>query len=164
MSTTESLDPWPELPREIKALTLWQPWASAMCAGLKTVETRSWSTTHRGPLAIHASARTVTAADMGLVRALGRALRLDVARSNPKALADALPRGAVLGVVELVDVVPMHQVSKLADVMTAQEMSWGDWKPDRFAWICRPLVWFTAPFPAKGAQQLWTWTRPIAPS
>lgn len=157
MSTTD-------LPSKLKAITLWQPWASAMAAGLKTVETRSWATSYRGPLAIHASARKVHTADMGLVRALGRALRVDVARTNPKALADALPRGAVLGVVELYDVVLMSRVSALHDVMTAQEMSWGDWKPDRFAWLCRPVVWFPEPVPAKGAQGLWDWQRPAAPS
>lgn len=40
----------------MKALTLWQPWASLVALGVKTVETRSWSTPYRGPLAIHAAA------------------------------------------------------------------------------------------------------------
>lgn len=39
----------------MKALTLWQPWASLIAVGAKTIETRSWSTKYRGPLAIHAS-------------------------------------------------------------------------------------------------------------
>lgn len=38
----------------MKALTIHQPWASLIAAGVKTIETRSWSTRHRGPLAIHA--------------------------------------------------------------------------------------------------------------
>lgn len=38
----------------MKALTIRQPWASLIAAGVKTIETRSWSTKHRGPLAIHA--------------------------------------------------------------------------------------------------------------
>lgn len=42
----------------MKALTLWQPWASLIAVGAKTIETRSWSTTYRGPLAIHAAATT----------------------------------------------------------------------------------------------------------
>lgn len=41
----------------MKALTLWQPWASLVALGAKRIETRSWSTTYRGPLAIHAAAR-----------------------------------------------------------------------------------------------------------
>ena len=32
----------------MKALTLWQPWASAVVAGLKYVEFRDWRTNYRG--------------------------------------------------------------------------------------------------------------------
>jgi len=38
----------------MKALTIRQPWASLVATGVKTIETRSWSTKYRGPLAIHA--------------------------------------------------------------------------------------------------------------
>lgn len=38
-------------------MTLHQPWASLVAVGAKTIETRSWSTTYRGPLLIHAAAR-----------------------------------------------------------------------------------------------------------
>jgi hypothetical protein len=40
----------------VKALTLHQPWAEFVRRGLKKVETRSWQTAYRGPLAIHAAA------------------------------------------------------------------------------------------------------------
>lgn len=39
----------------MKLITLWQPWASLMAAGVKTIETRGWSTDYRGPLVIHAA-------------------------------------------------------------------------------------------------------------
>lgn len=42
----------------MKALTLWQPWASLIALGVKSIETRAWSTSYRGPLAIHAAATT----------------------------------------------------------------------------------------------------------
>jgi hypothetical protein len=42
---------------EHHALSLHQPWASAVALGVKTVETRSWSTNYRGPLLIHATSR-----------------------------------------------------------------------------------------------------------
>ncbi len=41
----------------MKALTLWQPWASLIAIGAKSIETRSWATPYRGRLAIHAAAR-----------------------------------------------------------------------------------------------------------
>ena len=43
----------------MKVLTLHQPWASLVALGVKTIETRSWSTQYRGPLAIHAAAKVV---------------------------------------------------------------------------------------------------------
>jgi hypothetical protein len=39
----------------MKALTLTQPWATLVAIGAKTIETRSWPTSYRGPLAIHAA-------------------------------------------------------------------------------------------------------------
>lgn len=38
----------------MKALTISQPYASLIAAGEKFVENRTWSTSYRGPLAIHA--------------------------------------------------------------------------------------------------------------
>ena len=38
----------------MKALTIQQPWASLITMGVKIIETRSWSSKYRGPLAIHA--------------------------------------------------------------------------------------------------------------
>ena len=40
----------------MRALSLRQPWASLIADGRKTIETRTWRTRYRGPLAIHASA------------------------------------------------------------------------------------------------------------
>ena len=39
----------------MKALTVQQPWATLIAVGAKQIETRSWKTDYRGPLAIHAS-------------------------------------------------------------------------------------------------------------
>jgi len=38
-----------------KALSLYNPWASFVVAGIKMYETRSWATNHRGHLYIHVS-------------------------------------------------------------------------------------------------------------
>lgn len=39
----------------MKAISLWQPWASLVAVGAKKIETRSWATKYRGSLAIHAT-------------------------------------------------------------------------------------------------------------
>jgi hypothetical protein len=36
----------------MKALSVKQPWANMIASGRKTIETRRWGTTYRGPLAI----------------------------------------------------------------------------------------------------------------
>jgi hypothetical protein len=39
----------------MKAITLHQPWATLVAIEQKKIETRSWPTSYRGPLAIHAA-------------------------------------------------------------------------------------------------------------
>jgi len=41
----------------MKAITLHQPWASLVAQDIKTIESRSWTTSYRGLLVIHASKR-----------------------------------------------------------------------------------------------------------
>ncbi len=40
---------------DIRGLTLTKPWATLVALGHKRIETRSWSTVYRGPIAIHAA-------------------------------------------------------------------------------------------------------------
>jgi len=42
----------------MKALTISQPFASLIASGSKFVENRTWPTSYRGPLAIHAGKGT----------------------------------------------------------------------------------------------------------
>ncbi len=71
----------------LRCLTVRQPWAAAIVAGLKTEEFRSWATRYRGPLLIHAAARRADAAEMAEYPDLDPAL---------------LVCSAILGVVDLV--------------------------------------------------------------
>jgi len=43
----------------MKAISIKQPWASLIAAGVKTLELRAWPTDHRGPLLICSSRRPV---------------------------------------------------------------------------------------------------------
>jgi hypothetical protein len=72
------------------ALSVKQPWAALLVAGLKTVEVRTWSTRRRGPVLIHASRIPDDRPD-------GWALVTDPAT---RALAEL--GGGVIGVAELV--------------------------------------------------------------
>jgi hypothetical protein len=42
-------------PDTLVALSVKQPWAALLVAGVKTVEVRTWATRRRGPVLIHAS-------------------------------------------------------------------------------------------------------------
>src|SRR5262245_10337168 len=43
------------MPPKLRALSVKQPWAALLVAGLKTVEVRTWATRARGRVLIHAS-------------------------------------------------------------------------------------------------------------
>lgn len=111
----------------MRALTLHQPWASLVAVGVKTIETRGWSTTYRGPLLIHA-AKTMPPYSKQYVK--GTTLRHDNEHSGgawwlglqgphaKKAIASGVratgfagtwevPLGAVMAVCTLADVVPI---------------------------------------------------------
>jgi hypothetical protein len=82
----------------MKALSVCQPWAWAIVAGIKTIENRSRRVRYRGPLVIHASrSRRYCRGDYsGLLPDLPPWEELDY--------------GALVGVVEVVDCVPLAEV------------------------------------------------------
>jgi len=41
----------------MKTLSVKQPWAYLLCAGIKDIENRTWKTNYRGRVFIHASAK-----------------------------------------------------------------------------------------------------------
>lgn len=85
----------------IRALTVYPVWAWAIVHGHKPVENRNRNFNYRGPLAIHASADSPAArrADIEARNALAN-LGIDV--------ADEVPRGALIGTVDLVDCVDVE--------------------------------------------------------
>ena len=94
-----------------------RPGRQLIALGVKTVETRSWSTTHRGPLAIHAS-KGFGQAGVGEVRklmaaspAIQAAVR-EFGFDHPVSDVNGLPRGVVLAVADLVDVMPADDAAR----------------------------------------------------
>jgi hypothetical protein len=121
----------------VRAITLWQPWASLVAQGAKTVETRSWSTDYRGPLAIHAARRRPRPDETTHLRALTGA---------------PLPLGAIIAVCELVDCVPTA-----ARRSWGQQARYGDFTPGRWAWILDRIEPLDEPVAAVGQQGFWNW-------
>ena len=112
----------------MKALTVRQPWAEVICTGEKTVEVRSRPTKHRGPLAIHSSAKP----DAGLEQH-----------------CEGLPLGEVVCVVNVIGCRPLT----LADLPAAyMEPEW--FEEGRWAWLLAD-VRRVQPFAVKGKLGLW---------
>lgn len=143
----------------MKALTLWQPWASLVALGEKKVETRCWSTKYRGELAIHAAARIPPAwlgasrfsqtfrQELGDVMLTGSELKLD-------SMVQALPRGAVLCIVRLADI---QSTDEAAGFLSERELIFGNYEPGRYAWFFELVEKLERPMPAKGNRLLWNW-------
>lgn len=169
----------------MRALTLTQPWATLVAIGAKRIETRSWGTRYRGPLAIHAAAQFPGWAK-NLLSTGPFFDAFTAAGCSPAALLAAtaeseegrriLPRGAVVAVCQLVEVWQIWRVAASAhpDVvrvgprgtelgmlsLTEQEQAFGNFAPERYAWMLADIVRVHPPIPAKGALGLWEWTPP----
>jgi hypothetical protein len=137
-----------DAPLILKAVSLWQPWASLVAAGYKLHETRHWATSYRGLIAIHA-ARVLDVAgapeDLCL-HAFGSDWR------------DTLPRGRVVAVGNLTrcrrtdDIAP-HNI-------TAADRAAGNFLPGRFAWTIDGACPLLEPVLVTGRQGLFNWRAP----
>ena len=126
----------------IRGLTIRQPWASLIAEGHKRIETRSWSTNHRGLLAIHA-AKAFPQDAMRFAqeeRALGR-------------LPARIPRGAIIAVARLHSVIGCHEA---AWQISGLERHLGDYGAGRYAWYLEDVMALEEPLPCCGALSLWT--------
>lgn len=135
----------------MKAITLWQPWATFMALGLKKIETRSWDTRYRGPLAIHA------AASMNKVCkefAECPYFKDMLVRRGFASWRD-LPLGAVVATVELVTT---RHAEDLNHGLSRAEFYLGDFSKGRFGWVTDHLVKLATPVPAVGRQGFWEWS------
>ena len=132
----------------MKALTLWQPWATLVAIGAKRIETRSWSTTYRGPLAIHA-ARSKKGHEMYWREPFHNELKA----YHYHAPAE-LPHGRIIAVCELADILPTAEVRGIVE---SREMAFGDYADGRFAWRLENVRKLPIEMPVQGHQGLWTW-------
>lgn len=154
----------------MKALTIWQPWASLIIAGAKPYEFRGW----RPPvwligqrMVVHAAARKVDWREVHqLVRLLEAGGRyaartclmpetalplLRQAMASPEMLPLAVGLGtAIVGQPRLGSEIAIEMGAiKVNDSDRDQHANWG--------WPMESIERFAAPFPMKGAQGLWNW-------
>jgi hypothetical protein len=148
----------------MKALTLTQPYATLIAIGAKRIETRSWSTRYRGPLAIHAakSLRPV-GGERGLVALCRDDVFAQALKGRPLP-----PLGVIVAVCNLVGITNTEAVIDGYRVQRSDrghvvyfsadsERAFGDYTPGRYAWLLADVRPIDPPIPATGRQGLWEW-------
>lgn len=141
----------------VKAVSLWQPYASLIVHSHKFVETRSWA----APKSL--IGQRIAIASTKTVKPEQRAPFLDEKFARYYSLTDLpgleeLPHGYVLGTALLYSCDPMTQ-EDLDDGVTDEELTFGWWSLGRYAWRLRDAQAFSRPIPCRGAQGVWEWSR-----
>lgn len=164
---------------ELQAISLWEPWASAIAAGLKSVETRHWKPPKRlvgQRIAIHAAKRKfgIGSETADIVRSLTlpsyRRLSEHLHGADPEDWY-GYPLGCVVATAELTRVYQTNEVQVLGhDVGVAvthdgsrlsigtTERHLGDYSPGRYAWLLSDVTALPDPIPAVGHQGFWSWS------
>lgn len=119
----------------MKAITLWQPWASLIVDGRKKIETRPMPWYYEGLVAIHAGLHI----DLEACRRFGY---------------NWVPTGAVLGTAMKTGL--FHFEHKLEGRLYDPD-EYGDFTPGRYGYPLRLVQRFSIPIPAKGHQGFWDW-------
>ncbi len=120
----------------MKAISLWQPWATLMATGLKKNETRHWATSYRGPLLIHATKRMEPPT----------ILMRELLKPHGYQSWGDFPRGALVCKVNLIDCVPTEDY-----IAEDPEYQFGNYGYARFVWITDEVEYFK-PIPYRGSQ------------
>lgn len=140
----------------MKAITLYDPWATFMALGFKTNETRPMRTKHRGDICIHVAQKPPELIGQQWLGKLSRAGE----RDWPSNL------GNIIAVVEIYDVLPSEDfisgtqaattksMFKLGTSITIsdEEFELGDYSEGRFIYRTRNLRRLKYPVPASGLQ------------
>lgn len=123
----------------MKALTLYEPWATLIRTGKKTIETRSWGTQYRGPLAIHAGKKK---ADVWACGEFGL---------DPK----AMHRGEILCIVNMIECYQfdLYTKPKIPD----DQLPYGDFHFGRFGHVYEMLYVLARPIAVNGQRLFWEW-------
>jgi hypothetical protein len=134
----------PTMPEPMRAITLWEPWASLLAIGAKRTETRSWATRYRGPVAIHAGI------DPRGLRACAGDGAIEDALAGAGLALERLPLGCIVAVGGLVD------CRRTEDLVAAGlDDPFGDYGPGRYGWQLDRVRPLRDPIRAIGMQGLW---------
>lgn len=138
--------------KSLRAISLWQPWASLMALGAKHIETRSWPTDYRGYVAIHAAQKwNADLRELTYSEPFWESLNEEYDQAND------LPRGVIVAVGHLSGCLSTHD-RNLIPAPHTNEHHFGDYAPKRYMWLF-PRIWkLSSPVYVRGRQGFWTLT------
>ncbi len=161
----------------MKALTIWQPWASLIIAGAKPYEFRGWrvpSSLIGQRIVIHAAAKQIDKKEVEYLHFALSYLHADrtIAQAAAEsclrpwasipvletAMRDALPMGAGIGTAVLGDprdgwcIAAEFGVDRANDSNCDEHANWG--------WPLTDIERWQEPIPMRGRQGLWNWPEP----
>ncbi|WP_245290593.1 hypothetical protein [Rhodopseudomonas sp. AAP120] len=161
-----------DLPPGMKALTIWQPWASLVMIGAKPHEFRRWSFADRPHLAkligqrivIHGGARPVRPAELtdildrieegesALDAAIARPFVEELLAARRRKETGPAPLGVALGTAVLGQ--PRRCIDLFVDTVADSTRI----DEHMYAWPLTDVQAFPSPIPAAGAQGFWNFT------
>ena len=139
----------------MKTRTIYAPYAWAIFHGLKHYETVPHRCHIRGTVAIHAAKTLPAHASVEFFRSLLQETNdlTQINKYSPEWMK-SLPRGVVLGTVDIIDCVP---VETIRTNMPHLERAFGNYSDGRYALVLADAKPFDTPIPAKGQQGWWNW-------
>lgn len=144
----------------IKAVSLYQPWARLVAQGVKTIETRSWSTEYRGKLAIQAGV-SIIPIKYWPIEETTKPNVYKIKGVDETIIIEDMPCGAVIATCDLANCIEITpELAAAIKVQSPKEYVFGDFRPGRYAWILDNVEMLSEPVPAKGRQRLWNWEIP----
>jgi hypothetical protein len=142
----------------LKAITLYEPFASLISIGAKINETRGQRTNHRGDICIHAALKDYAVSEE-IIPATIKAFR-------DRGIMPQLEwKGCILAVVDLWEVRPSADFITCENVrpqfvtISEEEKNFGNYNPNRWIYRTRNLRRLKTPIPCKGFQCV-GWTVP----
>ena len=148
----------PPSPVPQPALSVRQPWAWALVYGGKNIENRTWPTTYRGRIWIHASGREDRHQVEKAVHIVAQPRKCSDRQAFEHYRQHA-QRGVILGSMLLTD------CRRYAEVKRNDPIRSNPWVDDEpWLWIVTDPVPLDAPWPTPGRLRLWTSRRPSAPA
>lgn len=136
---------------DLRAISLWQPWATLISINHKRIETRPWSTEYRGWLAIHATKGDSKAEREAMAVCCQRPFFGSLTVGGFNNLND-IPHSSIVAIARLVDVQPTLALGRC---ITQLERALGNYKPGRYGFILDDIQRLPQPIPCGGNQQLW---------